>query len=175
MNTLTKIVAAGGAILIIDIVASKILAEREALEKWFEAERYSTSVNKPLLNVGCGNNPRFIGDINIDVRESILPNYQTVDVELPLPYADKTFGACAAFNIIEHVTNPREVLQELERVADRVYIVVPEIFSLIDYVGFGHKWMFGSAEAYDLAPIQGAFRATIYGLLGAGMLWYSLR
>lgn len=140
--------------------------EREM--KWKEAEEYSNKTRKPLLNIGCGNNPRFVGDVNVDIVEGvILPNYCQVDLNKPLPWKDKEFGAATAFHILEHMDDPKSTLRELQRVADRVYVAVPLPFDIHSYFVPSHKWFFvGGPEP---VKINGASNLTIASAVGLGL------
>lgn len=66
------------------------------------------------LNIGCGRN-HLQGYINIDCVE---PADLICDVEeIALPYADDTVEAFVLSHVLEHLSNPLEVMQELWRIA----------------------------------------------------------
>lgn len=168
MKPLTKIVLAGAALIVAEAFILKVGSDREVLESFRAAQEYSLAVGKPILNLGAGNNPRVIGDINADLQSSILPNYVQVDLSEPLPYPDKMFAAALAFNVLEHLEDPQFALAEMQRVADRVYVVVPHPFNVADYLHSPHRWMFGYSAAYRLEPVKSAAvsaAAIITGLL----------
>jgi len=95
------------------------------------------------LDVGCGNHPR--GVINLDYRKGEnpeieqkkevfmdiknIPNFVLGDA-LHLPFRDGTFEKVLCFHVIEHVSNPYLLIQELLRVSSReVEIRCPHRFS----------------------------------------------
>jgi len=95
------------------------------------------------LDVGCGYCAR--GDINLDYRIGWNPEIeQTRDVHitarnipnfvlgdaLHLPFRDKIFKKVFCYHVIEHVSNPYRLVQELLRVSNgRVGIRCPHRFS----------------------------------------------
>lgn len=167
MKTFTKVALGTVAVIAVDELVSQVSSDFECNSKYSEARAYCTSVNKQLLNVGCGNNPRFIGDVNLDVKPCILPNFMQHDLNTPLPFGDKAFGAVIAFHVLEHVNDPQFVLSELTRVADRVYIVVPQCWQLISWLNPEHKWMFNYGHIVNTRPIQ---IGAVVGL-GLGLVW----
>lgn len=152
------------------LTAWNIYYEWERYQKYREALAYARSVSKPLLNVGCGNYVRYIGDINIDKNDSVLPNFVKHDLSEALPFPDKYFGSTIAFHVLEHVDDPRFTLSELVRVSDRVYVTVPHELDLINRFHPDHKWVFTSYEAVPNNPI--AFWVLA---VGAGLLYVSQR
>ena len=175
MKAWAKIAAGTGTFLIADLIAFKIFEESEALTKWLDAQNYCSSVGKQLLNIGCGNNPRFIGDVNVDIRQSILPNSVIYDLNLPLPYGDKQFGACVAFHILEHLDNPKNVLSEMSRVADRAYIAIPSYLNLISLVLPTHKWVFFNSDFCSLAPFKAMLGSALIMAAGASLIYCSVK
>jgi len=152
------------------LVFFDVLEHREKVERFREAREYCDRVGKPLLNVGCGQNPRFIGDVNVDVYPSrILPGYRQADVHR-LPFRDKEFGAAVAFSVLEHVDNPAQALRELSRVADRVYVTVPHYLNPYPYFRPGHKWVFGGEHMARITG-EGNLLAAFAILLGGFMTW----
>jgi len=143
---------AAGA-LVANSVASSMYYHYEKERLFKQARDYCDSIGKPLLNVGCGNNPMQIGDVNVDIfppSEAILPNYQQADIT-SMPFTDKQFGCVVAFHVLEHVEDPRAALAEINRVADRVYASVPAPFDFSTDTSPDHKYTFywGRMEAND--------------------------
>lgn len=104
---------------------------------------------KPLLNAGCGGEPwhwmsGYIAnqsDVNIDVVPRDVPNFIQADVTDLSMFDNKQFGAAFCSHVIEHVDNPDDVLAELDRVADRVFILTPRWWDIWTYMNPDHKWL----------------------------------
>jgi len=136
-----------------DITAFEVLDHRKRHQYYLHALDYCQKVQKPLLNVGCGNIPEYLGDVNVDIQEeTIMPNYRKADIT-NLPFKDKEFGAAIAFHVIEHVDDPKAALEELRRVADRVYILVPHYLNLMAWISPRHKYVFVSTDYYRINPV----------------------
>mgnify|MGYP003876894409 CR=1 FL=1 len=117
------------------------------------ARKYADSVGKPMLNVGAGTwgswlvGPLLGGDINCDISASIEAECApgTVcycDATDLSKYPDKHFGSLVALHILEHLDNPDAALKEWNRVADKVFIVVPRWWSALAFTHPGHMWYF---------------------------------
>ncbi len=74
------------------------------------------------LDVGCGIYPK--GDVNTDLirREQKIPNFVVADAH-NLPFKDGSFGLVYSSHVIEHVTNPTIMFNELCRVTKAKMIV----------------------------------------------------
>ena len=57
-----------------------------------------------------------------------------------LPFRDKMFQTVFAFNLLEHVENPWEVLRELRRVGLLVHVRQDTMFNLASYATPEHLW-----------------------------------
>lgn len=132
---------------VVDVLVRPQLAAEDAI-------RYARSVGKPVLNVGAGTSgssvrtwllgPTLWGDVNIDIAapRDVPPGPGRVswgDAQR-LPYLDKTFGSAIASHVLEHVRDPERMLDELHRVADRVYIIVPRWWAAHTWLHPGHRW-----------------------------------
>lgn len=121
-----------------------------------EARRYAQSVGKPVLNVGAGTPGSSLrvailgatiwGDVNCDIAASKSTacgneSFCWCDA-VRLPFPDKTFGAVIASHVLEHMADPEAAVAEWERVADRVYIVVPAWWAPHTWLHPGHCWVF---------------------------------
>lgn len=141
--------------------------ERET--KWAQAREYAERVGKPLLNIGSGFDPRFVGDINMDIRdpeEQLHPNYVQASI-YAIPYPDKYFGAAFASHVLEHLDDPQAAIDEVSRVADRVYICVPMAISIADALYPGHKWIFTGMEMIPNSP---AANLAMVGMVAGSIL-----
>jgi len=102
-----------------------------------------------LLDVGCGEGGRLIGQIEycvgIDIAEAELrrakeklPRFGFVlgDVQY-LPFKKEAFETALCSHVIEHVHQPKQLLQEVHRVMKRggfLELEFPNGFSLLEYV-----------------------------------------
>ena len=114
------------------------------------------SDNKRVLNIGCADCYPFFVDphihpgetqiqlpldldvlhIDIDqIPESIKAkvNFQIMDAH-KLPCKDKEFGCGLLGDILEHVTDPVQVLREAKRVSKNIYITVPNEYGWGKYL-----------------------------------------
>jgi len=154
---------AAGAWLLYGLLVATPLAMAERLKAVEEAQAFARSVGKPVLNVGCCglgeagvpvNDPRIrsAGDVNVDIRhqgeEWIDGRLHTFGDIYHLPFADKAFGSAIALHVLEHLEDPDAALAELNRVADRVWTIVPSPWDLGAWLYWDHKWVFleGRAE-----------------------------
>jgi hypothetical protein len=141
------------------------LAAREGIQQLVElqerrqvfqqARDYADSVRKPLLVVGTPkwgvNHP--CGDVTIDLNEGWG---QACPVELAdvraIPYPDSCFGAAYCSHVLEHlltIDDAIKALDEMERVADKVFVVSPHKTSLAAWLYGGHHlWLTPSGDGY---------------------------
>ncbi len=87
-----------------------------------------------ILNIGCADCFGFrdlnLDITNVDIKDEVPPEYkprakfQIADAE-NLPFSDKQFNCAILGDILEHVKDPVQVLKEAKRVANNVYITVP--------------------------------------------------
>lgn len=114
------------------------IEHNERVEVFQRAREYADSVGRPLLAVGV---PRSAfpwhpcGDVNIDIdpNASTHCHYEVADIR-DIPYRDRYFGAAYASHVLEHlpsVDDATQALNELHRVADRVFIVSPHKSSIV--------------------------------------------
>jgi len=98
-----------------------------------------------LLDVGC--RTMDLKPLLNDCREysgtDLLPPVEGVfqcDLEKKLPFKDRQFDVVTALDILEHLDNPHDALQELYRVAKKtVYIALPNMY----YISFRKRFLFG--------------------------------
>lgn len=121
-----------------------------------QAREYADSVGKPLLVVGA---PRSLwnmhpgGDVTIDIDPNVKTNYdvQVADVR-SIPYTNKYFGSAFVSHVLEHlptVDDACQALDELYRVAYKVFVVSPHKTSIIAQLYTGHHlWVTPSGDGY---------------------------
>ncbi len=104
------------------------------------AKAYSRNHGKPMLNIGSG---MFgYGDINMDIEYFDVPNFVKGSIEDMRMFKDKQFGSVYASHVLEHVDDPDRALKEMERVADKVFVVKPHFYDIMAWIFPGHKWIF---------------------------------
>lgn len=121
-----------------------------------QARKYADSVSKPLLVVGA---PKIVfgghpcGDVTIDIDPSIptVCDVTLADVR-DIPFRSEYFGAAYVSHVLEHlptVEDARLALDELRRVADKVFIVSPHKTSLVAWLYPDHHlWVTASGDGY---------------------------
>lgn len=125
----------------------KEIADR--VRTFTDARQAADESGKPLLNVGCpSTNPMGVhacGDVCLDLDPSRLVRC-TAQIQLrgdvrEIPYPDGYFGAATCFHTLEHLPTVADVeraLAELQRVADRVYVLSPSRWSPTAWLNPGH-------------------------------------
>lgn len=102
------------------------------------AKQYAIGKSKKLIHINCGDNP--IGDVNADIIPRNAPNFCLIESGKPLPFSDGEFGALFSENTLECSPSPIALLQEFNRIADRVFIVIP-MFWDISLLKTSSKWI----------------------------------
>jgi SAM-dependent methyltransferase len=88
--------------------------------------RFLSSVNGLVVNIGSGNSPRQDKVVNVDMID-----YENVDIVCDihdLPFKDNSIDAVMSLAVLEHVREPAVVLKEVHRVlkpGGRVFSVIP--------------------------------------------------
>jgi len=115
-----------------------------------QARVYAASVGKPVLNYGCEDT--CFGNVNVDIVERTVPNFQLIEPSpAPTPFPSKHFGAAVCCHVIEHVPDPHSLIKELERISDRVFMVVPNPLFLWTWVWPDHRWVFIRGQAFPIS------------------------
>lgn len=120
-----------------------------------QARDYAESIGRPLLVVGT---PKYgfshpCGDVTIDIvpGSGNFCNVEIADVR-DIPYPDNSFGAIFASHILEHlptIEDAFKALDEMYRVAGKVFVVSPHKTSLIAQLYPGHHlWILPSGDGY---------------------------
>lgn len=112
---------------------------------FLKAQAHADSLNMPLLVVGT---PKFsfnhpCGDVTIDIAPPLGDLCATMKADVrDIPFPDNHFGAAFVSHVIEHLATIEDALQaisELERVADKVFIVSPSKYSLLAWTHPDHR------------------------------------
>lgn len=120
-----------------------------------QARDYSDSVGKPLLVVGT---PKFVfnhpcGDVTIDINPDVAKwcDTEIADVRA-IPYPDQYFGAAFISHVLEHlptVQDAYDALEELHRVAEKVFVVSPSKLILVAWLHPEHHlWVTPDGEGF---------------------------
>jgi len=89
-------------------IISPVYSDQQPLRKFL------ASSDKPILNLGSGNQPKFANTINIDMMD-----YENVDIIADithLPFCNSTATAVMSLAVLEHVAEPSLVLEEIYRI-----------------------------------------------------------
>lgn len=94
------------------------------------------------LNICCGKTDG--GGVNVDIVQHIeLPNFYQVDDITKLPFKEKEFEHVLCSHTIEHVSDPVAFFRELERVGERVTLLVPPLWDITAAFNIlEHRWLF---------------------------------
>lgn len=128
---------------------------KERRQVFRQARDYADSVGKPLLVIGA---PKFrfthpCGDVTVDISPEMAKfcDGQVADIRA-IPYASGYFGAAFASHVVEHMPTIEDAVtafNEMERVADRVFIVSPHKSSILAWLHPGHHlWVTPSGDGY---------------------------
>lgn len=141
---------------------------RQRRQIFAQARDYADSTGKPLLVIGT---PKFhafnhpYGDVTIDINESKVGqgNTELGDVR-DIQYPNGYFGAAFASHVLEHlptVDDAVHALDEMERVADKVFTVSPHRTSLMAQLYSDHHlWITPSGDGYIIEQRGSAVPST---------------
>jgi methionine biosynthesis protein MetW len=162
---------------------------------------------QPVLDVGTGDGLflRMLRDagvtdaVGIDLSDvgarkarAAHLDVRVVDASDGLPFGDRTFGTVCALDVLEHTTNPRDLLAELARVGHDVVVTVPNFHHwrqrlqvLIGHVPFqmrpgrGHVFWFNEQILLGLGREVGLVPAQVLSEPGARLgplgVWLAAR
>lgn len=133
------------------------LIEQDERRKVFQQARaYADSTNKPLLVVGTPkslfhNHP--CGDVTIDINTGIVTDCDVEEADVrSIPYPSHYFGSVYISHVLEHlptIDDCYRALDELQRVADRVFVVTPHKTSLAAWLHPDHHlWVLPDGDGY---------------------------
>ena len=144
----------------------KIIADEhtERAQVIAETEAYARASGKPMLIVGrpkgkhTGGNAE-LGDVCVDIDPLVLAECPetgfVADIQQPLPFPDKHFGAASIMHVLEHVDDPFTAMAELGRVSDVVFVAYPKRWSALNWLQSDHKWIIDNVDGeLWLTPIR---------------------
>lgn len=116
----------------------------------------SLTADKGMINLGAGCNrapmtmdicnlPEVVtnADINAGGPNSVVADFESGR----LPFADRQFDVAFASHVLEHLVNWETALDEWNRIADRVIVVLPHPLSIMGHVAREHVQHFSHADA----------------------------
>lgn len=128
---------------------------RERRNAFNQARNYANSVGKPLLVIGT---PKLVfnhpcGDVTIDINPDMARYCSTEVADIrAIPYGSQYFGAAFVSHVLEHlptVTDAHKALDELHRVAEKVFIVSPSKISVLAWIyPEHHLWVTKDGDGY---------------------------
>jgi len=133
------------------IQQARELAERH--EAFREAEEYASRRGKPMLVVGKPRVPwshptrsTRVRTVVIDISPAVVRLLDGVIADIRLiPYPDGFFSSALVSHVLEHLRTREDALkalQEVKRVAERIWIVSPHKTSLLAWLnGDHHLWV----------------------------------
>lgn len=148
------------------VVWLNVKSEERRQRLYLKAIDLRMQTGKPILNIGCGQDVKYIGDINIDIQPSILPNFTRASI-YDIPYPDKFFSVAYAFHVLEHLEDPLQALEELSRIADFVLVETPLVTSPSAWLEPSHKWVMGQDKLISINPV---FNWIVLGSIGLLLL-----
>lgn len=119
----------------------------------------SLAVDKGMINLGagCDRDPLTMGicnlpevvtnaDINAGGPNSVVADFESGR----LPFADRQFDVAFASHVLEHIVNWEKALDEWNRIADRVIVVLPHPLSIAGHMAREHVQHFSHADAREI-------------------------
>jgi ubiquinone/menaquinone biosynthesis C-methylase UbiE len=121
------------------------------------------SNGRGIVNIGAGphrtSQAQIIAEspdvvVNIDITANGMPHFIQLDVDNNiLPFDDKQFGCAFASHILEHLNNWQFALDEMERVADNVVVVLPHPAYFSCWIHPRHKQHFTLDDIEEMAGL----------------------
>lgn len=102
------------------------------------AKRYTLKMGGALLHIYCGE--QACGDVNADIVPRNVPSFILLNQQGPLPFEDKQFSAIFSSDTLEYCESPLDLILEFQRVAEKVFIVIPKIWDF-NFSSPKHRWL----------------------------------
>jgi len=114
-----------------------------------------------IVDIGCFDGQIF-GDkaINVDFKfyGVRVPNFVLADAH-SLPFKNRVFNCCVMSELLEHIDDPINVIEEAQRIATTVIITVPNEYEwkpdLNPFTNPGHKHFFNQQSLLQLVYESG--------------------
>ncbi|MEX2404909.1 MAG: methyltransferase domain-containing protein [Balneolales bacterium] len=121
------------------------------------------------LNICCGKTDG--GGINADIyKHDSVPNFILTENIYDLPFKDKQFKSVLCSHTIEHVEDPSRFFDELNRVGEKVVLVIPPLWDISAvFNALEHRWIFLSfKKEHESLPrhIKLPFSETVHNYFG---------
>lgn len=102
--------------------------------------------DRPVLDVGSGGGifpsvPRGDVCVDIDIPAGMIPNNFIRSDASYLPFRATTFHLVIAFNVLEHVENPRNCIEEFKRVGSKVVCRQDQLLHIPMWATPEHLWL----------------------------------
>lgn len=90
-------------------------------------------LKKPIIDIGSGGNPHPFADVLLEKYLDDAQRLHRLVADRPIviadasnmPFKDSVFGYSFAFHVLEHLTDPKSFLNEVQRVSTSGYIETP--------------------------------------------------
>jgi hypothetical protein len=127
------------------------------------AKLTASKAGKPLLKAGCGSKFTGLSDVNLDIVSKEVPNFVKGDIQDLYMFKDKQFGAAYASHVVEHVEDVDAAMQELNRVAENVFIITPFPLWPSAWACPNHLWILWKGKSIARTP-QNYVKNIIYNI-----------
>ncbi|MEH2455799.1 class I SAM-dependent methyltransferase [Nostoc sp.] len=96
-----------------------------------------------ILSVGCGRKPQQLDLVRLDISPEVDPDIVWDLENIPYPFKDSTFSEIECFDVIEHLSNIPNNLEEFHRIlkpGGLLKITTPHFSCANSYIDPTHKW-----------------------------------
>lgn len=100
-------------------------------------------MNSKVLSVGCGKRDRQPQVIRLDISETVNPDVVWDLNQFPYPFQTGEFSEIECFDVIEHLNNIPETMEEFHRILKPggvVKITTPHFSCANSYIDPTHRW-----------------------------------
>lgn len=96
-----------------------------------------------ILSVGCGKKARQPNLVRVDISPEVDPDVVWDLDKFPYPFSDSSFAEIECFDVIEHLSNIPNNLEEFHRILQPdgiLKITTPHFSCANSYIDPTHKW-----------------------------------
>lgn len=96
-----------------------------------------------ILSVGCGRKPQKPDLVRLDISPEVDPDVVWDLDKVPYPFSDSNFTEIECFDVIEHLSNIPNILEEFHRILKSngiLKITTPHFSCANSYIDPTHKW-----------------------------------